>query len=146
MIRTVGPALLAAVSLSSALAVPAHASPTAARTGSGPTSLVLSYQRANGGGAVAVTLECPPATTDGHPHPHDTCKALKKAVIPDPDGPAKLTLDADALPGYDTMCTMQYSPVTADITGTWRGKTLSWTHEYGNYCVMLSEAGIVLDF
>ncbi|MEV6599439.1 SSI family serine proteinase inhibitor [Actinoplanes sp. NPDC051346] len=127
MIRTIGlSAVLVLVGL-------ATAGPVSAAVPKKKTELTLSYM-ADAGFAAAVVLRCDPA---GGPHPKKgkACAALAKA-----DGkPAKLKPTAG-------MCTMEYAPITAEITGRWQGRKVNWKKQYGNPCEMHRATGIVLAF
>ncbi len=131
MIRT----MLAA----SSIAVLGLAGPAAA-TATGPaatprpaTDLVLSYA-AEEGYAAAVTLTCDPAG-GAHPKPAKACAALKKVS----GDPARLK------PGK-TMCTLEYAPITAEITGTWKGRTVHWKKTYANRCDLTRATGVLFAF
>src|SRR3954454_2935923 len=92
------------------------------------TRLELSYM-ADAGYAAAVKLRCDPAR-GAHPTPARACNELKRvAGHPDRLRPAR------------TMCTMIYAPITAAITGTWKGKPVTWSHKYGNSCEMTRATG-----
>ncbi|MEV4637265.1 SSI family serine proteinase inhibitor [Actinoplanes sp. NPDC049548] len=123
MIRTIG---------LSAVLVLAAASPAAAATKK--TELELSYL-ADAGYAAAVVLRCDPA---GGPHPKKgkACAALAKAG----GDPAKLK------PASGIMCTMEYAPITAEITGRWHGKKVDWSRTFGNPCDMARAMGVVMAF
>ncbi|MFI5492024.1 SSI family serine proteinase inhibitor [Actinoplanes sp. NPDC051859] len=128
MIRTIG--LSAVLVLAGvAAAAPATAAPAAKKK----TELTLSYT-AEAGYAAAVVLRCDPA---GGPHPKKgkACAALAKVN----GNPAKLK-------PANTMCTMEYAPITAEITGKWQGKKVKWTQQYGNPCEMTRATGVVLAF
>ena len=131
MIRT----LLAATSI----AVLGIASPAAAAT-TGPaarprprTDLVLAYL-ADAGYAAAVTLTCEP-TGGAHPRAAKACAALAKVA----GDPARLT-------AKPAMCTLEYAPITAEITGTWRGRAVDWSHTFGNSCDLARTTGVVFAF
>jgi hypothetical protein len=97
------------------------------------TELTLSYQ-ADAGYAAAVILRCEPA---GGPHPRKgrACQALAKV-----DGdPARLV-------PAPLMCTMEYAPITAAITGTWRGRKVDWSRSFGNRCQLNRAMGVVMAF
>ncbi|MCA2212410.1 SSI family serine proteinase inhibitor [Jidongwangia harbinensis] len=124
-----------------AAAVVAVAGPAAA-TATGPaaaprppkiTELDLSYTAA-AGYAAAVYLTCKPAG-GGHPKPKKACATLAKAgANPDRLKPAR------------TMCTMEYDPIVAAVTGTWKGKPVNWSREYPNPCAMIRATGILFQF
>jgi hypothetical protein len=95
--------------------------------------LTLSYT-ADAGFASAVKLECDPAG-GGHPQSASACDALE-TVGGDP---------AQIRPGADA-CMMIYAPIVAEMTGTWRGTTVTWLHRYGNSCEMRRATGVLFAF
>ncbi|GGR48892.1 protease [Actinoplanes ianthinogenes] len=117
---------LAAV-LSAAVPVSAEARPA---TGS---RLVLTYT-ADAGYATAVKLTCDPAG-GGHPKPAQACAALTRAGA----DPARLR-------PADRYCFLLYRPITARLAGTWRGRSVTWAHTYGNSCEMNRATGVLFDF
>jgi hypothetical protein len=124
MIRTVA----SAVAVTSALltgAAPAQAAPR--------SRLTLTYL-AQAGYADAVKLTCDPT---GGPHP----EAAQACAILGSTGadPAKIK-------PAQVMCMMLYAPVTAQITGTWRGGRVKWSHRYGNTCEMTRATGVLFKF
>jgi hypothetical protein len=52
----------------------------------------------------------------------------------------------DKLVPAQTMCTMQYDPVTVTATGSWRGSALRYTHTFSNSCVLGADTGPVFAF
>jgi hypothetical protein len=122
-----------------ALASPAFATSTGpsaaprprAVTSSG-TDLTLSYM-ADAGYAAAVRLTC--TSADVHPQAKEACATLKKAGG-DPAG----------IVPADTMCTMEYAPITAAVSGTWAGKTIGWSQRFGNRCTMHQATGVLFAF
>jgi hypothetical protein len=148
MIRLIAAAALAAPVLAAA---PAAAAPsrTAAVTsavavtsdvGAGPvrgarrkTELVLSYAAVSGS-ASAVVLRCDPARGT-HPHKFKACRLLKS-----------IGGRPDRLRPTPGACTMEYAPVTARITGIWRGRELDWSRTFANRCLMLRTTGVLMDF
>jgi hypothetical protein len=130
-----------------AAGVPAAGVPAAGvpATGSGPgtagggaaparrTELTLSYM-AEAGYARAVVLTCNPPG-GGHPKPVKACNTLGK-VGGTPTGlkPAR------------TMCMMIYAPVTAQVSGSWKGTKIKWMKKYGNSCEMNRANGILFAF
>jgi hypothetical protein len=52
----------------------------------------------------------------------------------------------DKLVPDQTMCTMQYDPVTVTATGQWRGATVHYTHTFSNACVLGADTGPVFAF
>jgi hypothetical protein len=89
---------------------------------------------AEAGWATAVLLHCSPPG-GGHPSPAKACAALKAAG----GNPAKLR-------SAPVMCTLQYAPVTASITGTWKGTKVRWTRTFGNVCELTRATGVVFRF
>jgi hypothetical protein len=97
------------------------------------TDLTLTYM-AEAGYAAAVKLQCDPPA-GAHPKAAEACTTLKKVGgRPDQLTPAR------------TMCTMIYAPITAGITGTWRGKKIDWSRTYGNSCEMNRANGVLFLF
>ncbi|MBU2665660.1 serine protease [Actinoplanes bogorensis] len=97
------------------------------------SDLKLSYT-ADSGSAVTVTLTCnPPA--GGHPTPAAACAQLAKAGG-----------NPDRIKPADSVCYLLYKPVTAEITGTWRGRDIAWTHRFGNSCEMQRDTGVLFRF
>jgi hypothetical protein len=97
------------------------------------TDLTLAYM-AQAGYATAVTLRCDPPG-GAHPKPVAACRTLRAVG----GRPARLT-------PARTMCTMIYAPITAQITGKWRGKKISWSKTYGNTCEMTRATGVLFRF
>lgn len=52
----------------------------------------------------------------------------------------------DKLVPSQTMCTMQYDPVTVTAKGQWRGSALRYTHTFSNACVLGADTGPVFAF
>jgi hypothetical protein len=116
---------LAGAALLLGTAAPADAHPR--------TALTLSYA-ADAGYAAAIKLGCDPATGP-HPQKKQACSALAKAGgRPDRLAPAR------------TMCYLVYAPVRADITGTWKGRRVTWSRTYGNKCEMTRATGVLFQF
>jgi hypothetical protein len=116
-----------------ALPSPAHAASTGpAGQSRAKTDLTLSYM-ADAGYAAAVRLTC--SAGDVHPQAKKACGTLKK-VGGDPGRitPAK------------TMCTMVFAPITASVTGTWQGRSVKWSKQFGNQCVMRRATGVLFSF
>lgn len=125
------------VGLASAVAVLAGAAPAVAGAASGPNGgsrLILSRGADGGGGSVAVRLTCDP---DGGEHPKASlaCAELSRVGA----NPARLK-------PADRYCFLLYKPVTAQLRGTWRGRSVTWTHTYGNSCEMNRATGVLFDF
>jgi hypothetical protein len=124
MIRTISAATLVAVLTT------AGAADAAVRPG---TDLTLAYM-AEAGYATAVTLRCDPPG-GAHPKPSAACRLLRTVG----GHPARLR-------PARTMCTMIYAPITAQITGKWHGKKISWSKTYGNTCEMTRATGMLFRF
>ncbi len=97
------------------------------------TDLVLSYT-AEAGYAAAVSLTCDPAG-GGHPKAVRACATLKKAAG-----------DPTRLRPAKTLCTMEYAPVTAEITGTVKGEPVRWSQTFGNRCELARRTGVLFAF
>jgi hypothetical protein len=119
-----------------ALASPAFATSTGPSAAPRPraiaTDLTLSYM-ADAGYAAAVRLTC--TSADVHPKARQACATLRKAG----GDPAKIMPAA-------TMCTMEYAPITAAVSGTWAGRTVSWSQKFGNRCTMQQATGVLFSF
>jgi subtilisin inhibitor-like len=102
-------------------------------TGYPSSKLTLSYQ-ADAGFAAAVKLECDPAG-GGHPRPDLACAELAEAGG-----------QVDRIEPDRRMCLLVYAPVTAEITGDWRGTTVTWSHTFGNTCEMRRATGELFTF
>jgi Subtilisin inhibitor-like len=120
---------IAGVLVSAVLAVPS----SAAVAGGGRTSLTLSYE-ADAGYAVAVTLRCDPPG-GGHPKAAEACRALANV-----DG------DPSYLRPAQRYCMLIYAPVTARITGRWKGARVDWSRRFGNTCEMTRATGVLFEF
>jgi len=131
MIRTIVGAV-AAVAAAVVGAVPAPA--TGAYRASAPRArLTLTYM-ADAGYATAVKLTCGPAG-GGHPEATQACATLRTTgANPNKIKPAQV------------MCMMLYAPITAQLTGTWRGARVTWSHKYGNSCEMTRATGVLFKF
>jgi subtilisin inhibitor-like len=119
--------VLLAVALPFAVSGTASASPE--------TSLVLTIVTRDGA-SESVTLTCHPPG-GAHPHAPRACVEIQRAHG-----------DFTALPGEpeQTICTLEYQPVTARAKGRWRGDPVDWKHEYGNACAMHADTGTVFLF
>ena len=107
--------------------------PAAAGQPAKRTALTLTYA-AEAGYATAVKLRCDPA---GGPHPTAAAACAELRQVggrPERLRPAR------------TMCMMIYAPITAEITGTWRGTKVSWSQTYGNTCEMSRATGVLFRF
>jgi hypothetical protein len=123
----------AMVALTTAAVVLLGSAAAAAGTVHRRTDLTLLYM-AEAGYATAVTLRCDPPG-GAHPKPSAACRTLRAV-----DGrPARLKPAA-------VLCTMIYAPITAQITGKWRGKKISWSKTYGNTCEMTRATGVLFHF
>jgi hypothetical protein len=128
MIRTIVGSVAAGAALLACTATPAAAS--YAPRG----RLTLTYAAEAGNATAAVKLVCNPAG-GSHPEASQACATLKTTGA----DPAKIKPTM-------TMCMMLYAPVTAEITGTWRGAPVKWTHKYGNGCEMTRATGVLFKF
>jgi hypothetical protein len=97
------------------------------------TELTVSYL-ADAGYAAAVMLRCDPAG-GAHPKKVRACRSL-----------AGVGGDPGRLKPAAIMCTMEYAPVTAQVTGTWRGRKVNWSHRFGNTCDMHRTTGVLTAF
>ncbi len=130
MIRT----MLAATSIAVlGLTGPASAAATGPARPAATTNLTLAYM-AEAGYAAAVSLTCEPSG-GAHPRPGRACAKL-----------AKVSGDPARLKPVKTMCTMEYAPITAQITGTWRGRTVNWSATFGNRCDLTRHTGVLFAF
>ena len=131
MIRTMSAASIIAVL---AVAGPAPAATTGPGAASRPaTDLVLSYA-ADAGYAAATTLTCAPPG-GAHPKPARACATLAKVS----GKPARLKPSS-------AMCTLELAPITAEITGVWRGEPVSWKRTFGNRCDLARTTGRLFAF
>jgi hypothetical protein len=118
-----------------AVAVLTTTSPAAAVTPRpARTNLTLSYM-ADAGYAAAVVLSCGPVG-GVHPKGEKACAVLKKVA----GRPGRLR----AAPGV--MCTMEYAPITAEISGTWKGRNVDWSRKFGNSCDLARTTGVLFAF
>jgi hypothetical protein len=106
-------------------AVPGQAAPQ--------SQLTLAY-RGQTGQADVVRLTCNP-TGGLHPEAGQACAILRSTGA----DPAKIK-------PAQLMCMMLYAPVTAQLTGTWRGTRVKWSHRYGNGCEMTRATGVLFKF
>jgi hypothetical protein len=95
--------------------------------------LTVSYM-ADAGFARAVKLECDPAS-GGHPQAAQACAELEAVGG-----------DIDKIEPAHTACIMIYQPVTAEVSGEWRGTPIGWQHRYGNGCEMKRALGVLVAF
>lgn len=118
-----------------AVAVLTVSSPaTAATAPPVKTKLQLLYM-ADAGYAAAVVLSCNPAR-GAHPKRKKACAALARVA----GRPDRLR----AAPG--AICTMEYAPITAEITGTWKGRKMAWSRKFGNPCELARTTGVIFAF
>ena len=134
-IRAGAPADRGAVAAGGVVAAPdvAPASGVAATAARPSTDLTLLYM-AEAGYATAVTLRCNPPG-GAHPKPAAACRTLRAVR----GRPARIK------PSH-TMCMMIYAPITAQITGKWRGSKINWSKTYGNTCEMTRATGVLFRF
>jgi subtilisin inhibitor-like len=102
--------------------------------GQARSELVLEVFSDDAGWGRAVKLFCDPPG-GGHLDPDRACAALERTGA----DPAKIK-------SAPVLCVLVYAPVTARITGTWRGATVKWTHTYGNECEMKRATGVLFKF
>ncbi|HEV2784625.1 MAG TPA: SSI family serine proteinase inhibitor [Actinophytocola sp.] len=131
MTRSAG-VLPAAISVLLALVAPAGEASAAAP----PSTLVLSVRNVMDGSVALTRLRCHPPG-GAHPNAAKACADLDAAGG-----------DLDLLPGDPEaqLCTLEYRPVMAAARGTWRGRPIRWSHEYGNNCAMRAATGPVFAF
>jgi hypothetical protein len=128
--RSLVPTALALTAAAFAATVVAAGPAAAASAG---TTLTLGIT-AEAGYARAVILRCSPAG-GGHPSAAKACAALKPVA----GKPGKLT-------PAEVVCTLQFAPVTATATGSWKGKKVSWSRTFGNGCELGRATGVVFRF
>jgi subtilisin inhibitor-like len=95
--------------------------------------LTLAYT-AEAGYAAAVKLDCYPPG-GGHPQPGPACATLARAGG-----------DPERIPHTRIYCLTVYAPITAEVSGVWRGRTIAWRHTFGNRCEMRRATGVLLAF
>ncbi|WP_245674194.1 MULTISPECIES: SSI family serine proteinase inhibitor [Actinoplanes] len=118
------------VLVAAAAALVGPASPAAAAEKS---QITLTYM-AKAGYATAVRLTCDPVG-GAHPRAAEACAEL-----------ARTGADPDKREADPTMCMMLYQPVTAQLAGSWRGRTVAWERTYGNTCEMNRATGVLFTF
>ena len=106
------------------------ASPASAAT---TTRLTLSVQ-AESGARRTVTLYCDPARGK-HPLAAAACAELARAKG-----------NAAAIPDGDGFCTMEYAPVTARLSGVYKGRTVKYKETFSNGCALGVGTGSVFRF
>ncbi|MFB9966212.1 SSI family serine proteinase inhibitor [Sinosporangium siamense] len=82
-----------------------------------------------------VTLTCDP-DAGTHPTAKSACDLLRSVN----GNAAALNVDPNA------MCTTEYIPNTARLTGQWRGRPVSYEKIFGNRCEMIKTLGAVFAF
>ncbi|WP_020666218.1 SSI family serine proteinase inhibitor [Amycolatopsis nigrescens] len=97
------------------------------------TSLSFSMNRDNGATS-SVSLSCEPSG-GSHPTSDAACETLKK-----------VNGDFSRLPVAERACVLIYAPVNVEVTGSWRGKPVSFQREYPNTCVASAESTDVFTF
>ena len=117
MRRTLPPLIATGATLLAAVVItgPAHAAPR--------STLTASVQPAHGPVTTA-SLTCQPPG-GSHPKAAAACATLAKAG----GDPRRIT-------PLDRMCTMEYAPVTASLTGRWKGRAIRYRAEFSNACTM----------
>ncbi|MFC7344628.1 SSI family serine proteinase inhibitor [Saccharopolyspora griseoalba] len=100
----------------------------------GPSVLHLSTETGNIGKHQQTVLNCHPA---GGPHRNAVraCADLEKAHG-----------NVQAISAPMRACTLEYRPVKATMTGTWKGRKVEFTQTYENPCVLETRTGAVFDF
>ncbi|MCP2337031.1 SSI family serine proteinase inhibitor [Actinomadura rupiterrae] len=95
--------------------------------------LTLAYPGDGVSGTRMVVLACDPAGGT-HPEAGPAC-----ADLAGHNG----AFDHDPAEG---ICAMIYRPVVARASGSWRGKAVAFSKEYGNECLMHARTGKVFAF
>jgi hypothetical protein len=98
-----------------------------------PSKLTVSYL-ADAGFARAVKLECDPVG-GGHPQAVAACAEL-----------ATVGGDPSRIEPAHSACMMIYQPITAEVSGAWRGTAVDWKQRYGNSCEMKRALGALVAF
>ncbi len=132
MRKLIGPAVVGAAVLAGGAAY-AEDPPQYGGAPRAGTALTLSYL-ADAGFAAAVKMTCEP-TGGAHPEGEAVCVTLDRAG----GDPAKINPTLNA-------CVLVYAPVTAEVTGTWRGTPVAWKQRYGNTCEMRRATGALFQF
>ncbi|MFF0430285.1 SSI family serine proteinase inhibitor [Streptomyces sp. NPDC004520] len=123
LVVSLAPAALAAVPVDPATR-DAHIELTVARTQGETESIGIVY------------LNCPGTPGQDHPHTAEACADLHAAGG-----------NFDRLPGTDrAFCANDASPVTVTATGTYRGRSVHWTHTYENDCDRQLATGLLFEF
>jgi hypothetical protein len=131
--RKIVPMLAAAVVLAAGSPAYAAAGGPDESARAARTRLTLAYAAAAGYAAAVVVTCDPPGGV--HPKAKKVCKTL-----------AKVNGDPARIKPAKVMCTLQYAPITARLTGTWRGRPVSWSRTFGNTCHMVRATGVLFTF
>lgn len=146
--QAVRTAVLAALALLTAGAVPAQAAPAEqlagnwlyvtvtrgeaqpAAPGTPGEAAAPGAPAAEDSGAVGALLICNPP--QGHARADRACGELDRAGG-----------DITRIPQSGTFCPMVYAPVTASARGEWNGKSITYDRTFANECVMNGATGSV---
>jgi hypothetical protein len=113
-----------------AAAPPQHGRAAAAGT---LLTLTVTHPEALISGSRTVTLRCdPPGGT--HPEAAGACADLARThgrIVRNPG---------------ETICTLEYRPLTANATGMWRGRPVAFAMAFPNSCVMHARTGAIFRF
>ncbi|MEV7192345.1 SSI family serine proteinase inhibitor [Streptomyces sp. NPDC093510] len=127
------PFILAAAALLSLGAIaPAQAADT---TPAPKRGLFLTVTGADSSWIRGVMLHCAPEPAGHHPQAANACEAIARARG-----------DFNRLPDDPHVCTKEYEPVTARVTGTHKGRSVSWRKTYPNACTLDADTGHVFRF
>ncbi|WP_406379627.1 SSI family serine proteinase inhibitor [Streptomyces sp. NBC_01618] len=129
---------LSAASAAAALLTLTAAVPAAAAWSDDPVpdrGLFLAVSGSENTWIRGLALVCPPAPDAHHPEAAAACAAIDEAAG-----------DPAALPGEPHLCSQEYDPVTATVTGKWDGRPVSWQKTFPNACVMDAATGPVFRF
>lgn len=99
----------------------------------GSLLLTVNTEHATNRPMSGVLLNCPGGGM--HPHGTEACTDLATAHG-----------DFDKLPHRQLLCPMYVSPVTATASGSFGGKTVHFTKEYANRCLLARATGAVFNF
>ncbi|MFD5000205.1 SSI family serine proteinase inhibitor [Streptomyces buecherae] len=124
--------ILAAAALAACALTTAPAADAAPRPPAG--SLFLTVSGADGELTGMARLDCDPAG-GSHPLAAEACTALRAA-----DG------NPDRLVAQRLVCTEEHAPVTARVTGAWRGAPVNWSRTYPNACHLRAATGTLFQF
>ena len=134
MMRAMTAVLTAAVMLGAAGPAAAMGPGPATRSAATPKSDLVLSSMADAGYAAAVTLTCNPAG-GAHPKPAKACATLTKAG----GRPGKIKPSP-------TICTLEYAPITAEVEGTWKDRTVRWSKTFPNRCDLTRATGVLFAF